>query len=280
MIGTKQPRTVVLSSGVGRRWPKRNRRRLRFVVHEPGTATTLPAGSLYVGTLDELDEGAGRDLRAKRPAGVILLDQGTRSEAILARLRLLGPRLIPRLHLRTVDQRGLKDFLLRLSSILGSRRSGDAILDAWWDSDTFVVLSSDLRALRVPFQELKQLYAFRDAARPALEAFEMDADGVYVYWPAIDVHMTWEAFEEVVDPKARLAAQHRGAAFDRRYGRAIRCFRQEKRLRQQDISGIDPRHVRRIEHGQQRATLGALRKLAYAHGLSLRDYLDALAERM
>ncbi len=281
MTSTKRPRTVVLSSGVGRHWRRWTRRghRSKFVVQGVDSLPSMPPGYLYVATLAELDEGCGHTLRTKPPEGIIVLDQGTRSEAVLACLRRLGPRLIPRVHMKTVDTRGLKDFLLRLGSVMDSRRQPDGILDAWWEADTFVVLSSGLKRLSVPLAELKRLHALRHATRRALEEFEIDSDGVYVYWRSADVHMTWESFEQLVDAKALLRAKLQGKGWDRRYGRAIRALRNERKLRQSDIPGMDPRHVRRLELGQQRATPKALEKLAQAHGLSVEQYMDALAER-
>lgn len=281
MTGTKRPRAVVLSSGVGRHWRRwtRRGRRSRFVVQGVDSLPSMPAASLYVATLAELDEGTGHTLRAKPPEGIIVLDQGTRCEAILACLRRLGPRLIPRVHMKTVDTRGLRDFLLRLGSIMGPRRQPDGILDAWWEADSFAVLSSGLRRLSVPLRKLKRLHALRSATRHALEEFEIDSDGVYVYWPSADVHMTWESFEQLVDTRALLRAKLQGKGWDRRYGRAIRALRNERKLRQSDIPGMDQRHVRRLELGHQRATLKALEKLAQAHGLSVEKYMDALAER-
>ena len=63
----------------------------------------------------------------------------------------------------------------------------------------------------------------------------------------------------------------------RDYGDAIRRLRAQHELRQSDVEGLDERHVRRIEKGESPATQSALAKLAESHGMSLGDYLDAVA---
>lgn len=47
-----------------------------------------------------------------------------------------------------------------------------------------------------------------------------------------------------------------------------------------DISGVTDRHLRRIEHGEQSASKGALEALAKSHGIALDEYLRELASRL
>jgi len=283
MTKTAEFPAVVLSSVLGehcRRWGQRESRRWKFLVRDIDSMKAIPTSFLYVATLGELDEDTGRALRKQLPEGIIILDLGMPCEAIPERLRRLGTRLVARTHLKATDDMDeLREFLMRLRSVVGSRSSSDSILDAWWEEDTLVVLSSTLDRLRVPFTDLQHFHVLRDASRTGLEEFEIDADGTYVHWPSRDVHMTWECFEQLVNPKALLRAQQRSARFNRRYGKAVRVLRTESGLRQSDIPGLDERHVRRIEQGEQRATLSALRKLARAHSLSVTEYMNALAER-
>lgn len=67
--------------------------------------------------------------------------------------------------------------------------------------------------------------------------------------------------------------------FNKTYGSASRKLRREKGLRQSDVPGLTARQVGRIESGH-RATRSALQKLAAAHGLSVNEYLDDLAQRL
>jgi hypothetical protein len=109
--------------------------------------------------------------------------------------------------------------------------------------------------------------------------FEIDAEGLFLYWPRQDLHLGWEQFEEAVDRAASLRARQKTKAFNKAYGAAIRKLRQEKGLRQNDIEGLTARQVGRIESGQ-RATLSALQKLAQSHGMTISEYMDELAQRL
>jgi len=154
------------------------------------------------------------------------------------------------------------------------------ILDAWWEETTFVVVSptaEGFRKLRVPMEKLPVLQKLSKEDR---EAFEIDEDGVFLYWPNGDIHLGWEQFECVVDESAYLKAKHQTEGFNKAYGAAIEALRKEKGLRQSDIEGLTPRQVGRIESGQCRATLSALQKLAKAHDMTVNKYLEELSRHV
>ena len=73
--------------------------------------------------------------------------------------------------------------------------------------------------LHVP---LDSLPALRGRPRAAIRNFTIDADGSFIYWPDLDVHLGWNQFLQAVDPAALRKAQQRSAGFNRRYGAAIR----------------------------------------------------------
>ncbi len=95
-----------------------------------------------------------------------------------------------------------------------------------------------------------------------------------------DIHLGWEQFEGAVDETAYLKAKQQVEGFNKAYGAAIEALRKEKGLRQSDIEGLTPRQVGRIESGQCRATLSALRKLAKAHHMSVNEYLEELSKSL
>ena len=155
----------------------------------------------------------------------------------------------------------------------------NSIVDAWWEENTLVVVSpttEGFRKLRVPVEKLPVLQKLSQAER---ERFEIDEEGTFLYWPGGDIHLGWEQFAYAMDPAASLKARQQVKAFNQAYGSAIRKLRREKGLRQSDVEGLTARQVGRIESGR-RATLSALQKLAAAHGLSINDYLDDLAQRL
>ena len=154
------------------------------------------------------------------------------------------------------------------------------ILDAWWEETTFVVVSptaEGFRKLRVPMEKLPVL---QDLSKEDREAFEIDEDGTFIYWPSGDIHLGWDQFECAVDETAHLKAKQQMEGFNKTYGAAIQALRKEKGLRQSDIEGLTPRQVGRIESGQCRATLSALRKLAKAHKTGVSEYMEELSRRL
>jgi transcriptional regulator with XRE-family HTH domain len=78
------------------------------------------------------------------------------------------------------------------------------------------------------------------------------------------------------DPKAREEARVERIRHDGRFGRAAARVREKARLRQEDVPGVSARQVRRIEAGAF-PRVATLAKLAAAHGLDSRAYLDRIA---
>ena len=194
----------------------------------------------------------------------------------LARLHLRDPR---RVHLVHADTEGDWQAMIgRLLSAFGTAgEEGERILDAWCEGDALVVISPRFQRLRVPLALLRPL---RGKPKKHVQAFEIDEDGAFIYWPGLDVHLGWEQFAQAVDPEAYLKARQKSTEFNARYGTAIRTVRQESDLRQSDIKGLAARQVGRIERGRCRATHTALSKLAQAHGLSTTDYLAKVAAHL
>ncbi|MCX7015221.1 MAG: helix-turn-helix domain-containing protein [Candidatus Sumerlaeota bacterium] len=149
------------------------------------------------------------------------------------------------------------------------------ILDAWREGDRFVVKSPTFEMLSAPIAGLGLL---RNVSPKAIDEFEIDPYGAFVYWPRLDVHLGWDQFEQAANPAAKLRALQMSREFNARYGQAIRRFRESTGLRQCDIPGLDERTVRRVEQGRTRATAGALARLARAHGMNPTDYMARLAE--
>ena len=150
------------------------------------------------------------------------------------------------------------------------------IIDAQWIDDALVVVSPQFERLEVP---LAKLQCVRKASETAWGSFETDDHGRFLYWPALDVHMGWNQFEQIVSPEAKLKTEQRSRQFNKAYGAAIRGLRHEHGLTQAAIPGLDARTARRIESGETRATMHALKALSQAHSLSVDDYMAALAKR-
>lgn len=227
-----------------------------------------------------LDEQERQMARRSRTAGekrFLVLPDDSPSEAIPELICGLSVRTPSRLHTPRLDADDLPTFVHRFLTALSLWPTEPTIADAWIEGVVLVLLSPTLERLKVPIAALPKI---SQAPLRHVKRFEIDDQGEFIYWPSHDVHMGWAQFEQIVKPHRRLRAQQASDAFNRRYGRAVRQFREEAGLRQSDIPGLDARTIRRIEHGRTRATAGALQKLAQAHRMSVNDYLDKLSEKL
>ncbi len=195
----------------------------------------------------------------------------------LVHLVELNVRSAERIHTASLDQQGRLDFLRRFFEALTGSDSNGAIVDAWREGDTFVVMSPTFERLKVFVKDLPKL---GDAPIEEVDEFEIDPYGDFVYWPSHDVHMDWSAFEQLANPHARLRAQQKSIEFNKRYGKAIRDLRKSMNLSQQSIKGLDPRTVRRIEKGETAVSMNAIKKLAKAHGMTPTQYMSEVSKHL
>ncbi|MGL4552618.1 MAG: helix-turn-helix domain-containing protein, partial [Gemmataceae bacterium] len=151
------------------------------------------------------------------------------------------------------------------------------IIDAALAGDSLLVRGPRQRLLTVPVASLS---ALKGLPREVLRDFEVDPDGSFLHWPGPDVHLGWEQFLQAVHPGELLKGRQRTEGYNRRYGDAIRRLREAAGITQSGVEGITERQLRRVERGECRATLAALGSLAKAHGVSVNEYLDAVARGM
>jgi hypothetical protein len=150
------------------------------------------------------------------------------------------------------------------------------IAHAYVEGNSLHVIDCNLRSWQIPFN---QIPALSDIRINDLADFELDEDGSYLYWKAADVHLDMEALRSVVDSTLREQIKARTLIHDKKFGQAIAKVRKEFSLTQKDIPSVSDRQVRRIEKGD-RPRSKTLQHLAEAHGLTLSDYLEKLAEAM
>jgi hypothetical protein len=142
--------------------------------------------------------------------------------------------------------------------------------------DEIRVWSCEPRAYQCPISSIP---ALRRLPEEQVGHFEISASGSRIHWPAADIDLSLDDFREVCDEDFAREQQQRVAEELLLSGQAIRSLRAEKGLRQGDIEGLSERELRRIEQGKHSPQVDTLRKLAKAHGMPLKSYLDALAER-
>ena len=212
----------------------------------------------------------------RRQTAFLMLAGSIPCQGISERLAKLNVRDPERIHVANVSAGQAEEgFVERLLLTLGGGDQQERILDAWWEDDTFVVINPLFQRLHIPVAKIR---CFANKPKTSLGRFEIDEDGLFVYWPDLDVHLGWEQFAQLVDNSEYMKARQESDIYNRQYGQAIREFRESMGLKQSEIAGLTPRQVGRIERGECRATHSALTKLAVSHHLPMSDFLARLAE--
>jgi Protein of unknown function (DUF2442) len=193
----------------------------------------------------------------------------------------VDPNFIPQMFERA-ELRSLRNVILHANNdvpkrILAAWQAGaqeQLIAQATVIKDSLWVTDCALQTWEIPFKILPALAAITPEKRAD---FEIDEDGSYLYWPSADLHLDLEALRATVDPEwqEKLAAER--VMYDLRFGQALATVRKSHNLKQTDIPGISTRQIRRIEKGS-RPKLATLRKFSQAHGLSVNEYLEEIAQ--
>jgi hypothetical protein len=200
------------------------------------------------------------------------------SRAVADRIAWLDIRDDKRMHFVVTKKEDEETFAERLLTALDISENDERILDAWWEKDIFVVVSPSIEGFKKLHVPLGKLPSLKEFSNKKLSSYEIDEDGIFVYWPDFDVHLGWEQFEQAVDEKAVFKAKQESAEFNKCYGTAIKSLRKKNKLRQSDINGLTARQIGRIERGECRAMYKALSKLAKSHNMNISDYMDELSK--
>jgi hypothetical protein len=187
------------------------------------------------------------------------------------------PRLFSALDLRRPNQRvhatrdagSVRRLLVsafRTEPVLG-------IVDAWaWDGNLTLV-TGDFRFRSFP---LGRVPVISGLAADEQGRFEIHVDGSYLHWAVGDIHLGVSQLLQDADPMyladiaiERNRQDHTGAA--------LRRLREERGLRQADITGVSERQVRRIEEGISRLRVETAERFARAFGMELGGLLDQVA---
>jgi len=161
--------------------------------------------------------------------------------------------------------------------VLNAYRLGaehDLIADAQVVSDWLFLVTCALDAIAVPFDAVPALRRIPPGRR---RDFSVSSEGSYLHWPVDDVHLDLDSARRRTDPAWAERRKAEDLLANTSIGRSIAEVRRRAQLRQTDIPGLSERQVRRIEHGAV-TTLGALKRLAAAHGTDLGGYVDRVAD--
>lgn len=249
----------------------------RTIKNWKNVSSKSAAPLLVAWAVTNVERNKVKDLRKlKRNIMYLLFQCDLPPQAIIDRMTWLDIRDDKRIYCIDTNKEG-EAFVERLLLALDSKDYENRIIDAWWEDDTLVIVSprkDGFDKLRVPLEKLSVLQNYK---KEDLENYEIDEDGIFIYWPNMDIHLSWEQFEQIIDQEAYLKAKQQSEIFNKDYGAAIRNLREKHGLHQSDIKGLTPRQVGRIERGECRATHNALTKFAKAHNMSVSNYMNELA---
>ncbi|MFZ0888361.1 MAG: DUF2442 domain-containing protein [Candidatus Binataceae bacterium] len=193
------------------------------------------------------------------------------------------PALLPQM----LDRAGLRfvrNILVHSESSLPHRvlaawlrnAQSELIARATVADDRLIVVSCEPKTYEIRFD---QMPALKRIAPQQRRNFEIAEDGSFIWWPSEDIHLDLDALKTVIDPTSRKRAERLRREHGGQYGAAIAAVRKAHGLRQTDIPGLSERQLRRIEESGA-VSLRTIEQLARAHGMSTRDYLDALARKL
>lgn len=150
----------------------------------------------------------------------------------------------------------------------------EGIVDAYLFAGDLVLLLGDLSKRSFPIERIP---ALTELDRDALGEFEIDDDGSFLYWAAVDLHLGVSQLLQAVDPASLADIEIRRFPASLAIGQLIAEMREQHGLRQRDVPGLSERQVRRIEQGVSRLTSDAASKFAALFGLGMDAFLARLS---
>jgi hypothetical protein len=271
---------------------RRNKSLARYsTIHEVGHAVTVSgaakrAHDLHMVMLSHADDDnlvlteARIEPVVAEAFHLLFTEPATHPDQIAQWIRRTKIRSENRLHIVRVENLEapqVSELLGRVCIAFGPESDRGSIVDAYLGGDVLAVRGPKQRMLHVPVASIP---ALRGLPRAVLQDFRIDPDGSFIHWPGPDVHLGWKQLLQAANPFELHKAQQRSAEFNRRYGAAIRKVRELAGISQAKVEGITDRQLRRIEQGEYRATVNALRDLAKAHGLDVNTYMEKVASAM
>ncbi len=188
-----------------------------------GPGTRHGSRRVFVTFSQDLDESFVEVFRNKatQNAHLLIVNEGLSTDRLMSRLVDLKIRTSQRfcvidtsVGFETVKFTAfVQSILKRLSSAHQAEDQLERILDVKADEGLLHVVSTNFSRLDVPIAQIPEL-AGQDSAR--VREFEIDEDGAFIYWPALDLHLGWTQLYQLVNPEAALKASQKTRAFRRR----------------------------------------------------------------
>jgi hypothetical protein len=193
------------------------------------------------------------------------------------------PALLPQM-LERANLRLVRNILVHSDSRVPRRvlaawhhnAQAELIANATVADDRLIVISCEPKTYEISFD---QMPALKKIPAPERQHFEIAEDGGFIWWPSGDIHLDLDAIKSVIDPAWRRKSERLRRTHGREYGAAIAAVRKERGLKQREMPGISERQLRRVEQSG-RISVRTLRQLAETHGMTLDDYMNAVAAKI
>lgn len=157
------------------------------------------------------------------------------------------------------------------------KRAAGTIAGAYVESDELVVQACDLKHYRIHFKDFPSL---ADLPKDQRKNFKIDAMGNHIFWPKHDASIDLDVIRYHQNDDFRKAMDMDALAEYKEFlGPAIEALMKKHRLTQATVKakgGPTERHLYRLASREQELTSNMIDKLAKAHGISSKDYVNEL----
>lgn len=187
-------------------------------------------------------------------------------------------RILDRINLRTLRNMAVHsgyEVPIRILTAWKYGQEHKLIADAAVFGDSLFVLDCAMDTYELPFDALT---ALKSIPKDQRDHFVVSEEGSHISWPRQDVDIDLESIKVALCPEEAEKSRAKAMLHDQWLGEAIERLRKSMKLKQSEISGLSDRQVRRIETGEQHASVESLEHLAKAHKMNLNNYLSKLGE--
>jgi hypothetical protein len=185
---------------------------------------------------------------------------------------LQTPELLLKLFRTTRDEQ-----INRILHAWCEKRQDNCIANAYVEEDDLVVQSCNLQHYRVRFDDFVGL---RQLHKKQRHHFKIDEMGNQIFWPQQKVSIDLDVIRYKVDDEFRNKKNMDALAdYQDLLGQGIKSVMRKHKLTQarlRELGGPTERHLYRIERGEQELNSKMIDRLAMAHSLSSKEYVEEL----
>lgn len=224
-------------------------------------------------TLNQFADGLIEESLKLGTLRVVFVRMDTNTDVFFDKIQELDtPELLQKLFRVTAAEQ-----INRILHAWCDQRADRSIASAYVENDELILQSCDLRHYRIRFDDFTGLAELPKGQR---DKFQIDEIGNHVFWPGRNIAVDLDVARYKVDNEFRQAKDMDALSDYKEFlGQAIQRVMSKYRLTQavlKENGGPAERHLYRIERGEQELTSSMIDRLAKAHGLSSKQYVEEL----